>query len=227
VMPLLELTGLRAKQNAYPSQLSGGQKQRVGIARALVNQPKVLLSDEATSALDPETTHSILHLLKDINEQLGVTILLITHEMEVVKEICHDLAIMEHGKIIEQANVIDFFGNPRTELARRFIQKEAKDHLPLAVKARLQSEQSSGTNPLWHISFLGATSQEPLIAHLMQQLAVTLNILQADIELIRDQTMGTMIAEVTGTVDNIRAGLLFLQEKKVHVEVIAYVKRTD
>jgi D-methionine transport system ATP-binding protein len=224
VMPLLELTGLRSKEKAYPHQLSGGQKQRVGIARALANQPKVLLSDEATSALDPETTHSILHLLKDINEQLGVTILLITHEMEVVKEICHNLAIMENGKIIEQADVIEFFGNPQTELARRFIQKDAKDHLPLAVKARLQAEQTSDAHPLWHLSFLGASSQEPLIAHLMQQLAITLNILQADIELIRDVTMGTMITEVVGTPENIHAGLSFLEAKGVHVEVIGYVK---
>ncbi len=224
VMPLLELTGLVSKQHTYPNQLSGGQKQRVGIARALVNQPSVLLSDEATSALDPETTHAILRLLKDINEQLGLTLLLITHEMEVVKEICHDLAIMEQGKIIEQADVVEFFGNPQTELARRFVQKDAKDHLPITVKARLHAEQTAGCNPLWHLSFLGATSQEPLIAHLMQQLAITLNILQADIELIRDQTMGTMITEVAGTAENIQAGLLFLQSKGVHVEVIGYVK---
>jgi D-methionine transport system ATP-binding protein len=226
IMPLLELTGLTSKAKAYPNQLSGGQKQRVGIARALANQPKVLLSDEATSALDPETTHSILRLLKDINEQLSVTILLITHEMDVVKDICHDMAIMEHGKIIEQGDVIEFFGNPQTELARRFIQKDAKDHLPLAVKARLQADQSSECNPLWHLSFLGATSQEPLIAHLMQQLAITLNILQADIELIRDQTMGTMIAEVAGSKENIQAGFNFLQAKGVHVEVIGYVKHS-
>lgn len=226
VMPLLELTGLSSKQHAYPNQLSGGQKQRVGIARALVNQPKVLLSDEATSALDPETTHAILRLLKDINEQLGLTLLLITHEMEVVKEICHDLAIMEQGKIIEQADVVEFFGNPQTELARRFVQKDAKDHLPIAVKGRLHTEPTPGSNPLWHLSFLGASSQEPLIAHLMQELAITLNILQADIELIRDQTMGTLIAEVAGTPENIQTGLRFLQSKGVHVEVIGYVKHT-
>jgi D-methionine transport system ATP-binding protein len=227
VLPLLELTGLTSKEKAYPQQLSGGQKQRVGIARALANQPKVLLSDEATSALDPETTHAILRLLKEINEQLGVTILLITHEMEVVKEICHNLAIMEHGKIIEQADVIEFFGNPQTDLARRFIQKDAKEHLPLAVKARLHTENTPNSHPLWHLSFLGASSQEPLIAHLMQELAITLNILQADIELIRDVTMGTMITEVIGNSSNIQAGLTYLQNKGVHVEVIGYVKEAN
>lgn len=226
IMPLLELTGLTSKAKVYPNQLSGGQKQRVGIARALANQPKVLLSDEATSALDPETTHAILRLLKDINEQLGVTILLITHEMEVIKEVCHNLAIMEHGKIIEQSSVIEFFGNPQTELAQRFIQKDAKDHLPLAVKARLHTEHTPDSHPLWYLSFLGASSQEPLIAHLMQQLAITLNILQADIELIRDVTMGTMITEVVGSPENIQAGMKFLQAKGVHVEVIGYVKQT-
>ncbi len=227
VLPLLELTGLKSKQDAYPAQLSGGQRQRVGIARALANQPKVLLSDEATSALDPENTHAILRLLKDINEQLGVTILIITHEMEVVKEICHHLAIMEHGKIIEHADVVDFFGNPKTELAQRFIQKVAKDHLPIAVKQRLHSEATPNSNPLWHLSFLGKTSQEPLIAHLMQQLSITLNILQADIELIRDQTMGTMITEVVGSTEQIQAGLKYLQNKGVHVEVIGYVRNPE
>ncbi len=227
IMPLLELTGLTSKIDAYPAQLSGGQRQRVGIARALANQPKVLLSDEATSALDPENTHAILRLLKDINEQLGVTILIITHEMEVVKEICHHLAIMEHGKIIEQSDVIGFFGNPKTELAQRFIQKAAKDHLPIAVKHRLHAEATPNSNPLWHLSFLGKTSQEPLIAHLMQQLSITLNILQADIELIRDQTMGTMITEVYGSAEQIQAGFKYLQDKGVHVEVIGYVRHPE
>lgn len=227
ILPLLELTGLVSKQDIYPAQLSGGQRQRVGIARALVNQPKVLLCDEATSALDPENTHAILRLLKDINEKLGVTILIITHEMDVVKEICHHLAIMEHGKIIEQADVVQFFGNPKTELAQRFIQKEAKDHLPVAVKERLHAEATPNSNPLWHLSFLGKTSQEPLIAHLMQQLSITLNILQADIELIRDQTMGTMITEVTGSAEQIQAGFKYLQDKGVHVEVIGYVRHPE
>lgn len=227
IMPLLELTGLISKQDAYPAQLSGGQRQRVGIARALVNQPKVLLSDEATSALDPENTHAILRLLKEINEQLGVTILIITHEMEVVKEIGHHLAIMEQGKIVEHSDVVEFFGNPKTELAKRFIQKAAKDHLPIAVKQRLHSEPTPESNPLWHLSFLGKTSQEPLIAHLMQQLSITLNILQADIELIRDQTMGTMIAEVSGSSEQIDAGFKYLQDKGVHLEVIGYVRHPE
>ncbi|MDQ2994352.1 MAG: methionine ABC transporter ATP-binding protein [Pseudomonadota bacterium] len=223
VAPLLELTGLTDKSQTYPSQLSGGQKQRVAIARALVSQPHVLLSDEATSALDPETTHAILALLKHINSQLGVTILLITHEMHVVKETCHDLAIMEHGKIIEQADVIEFFGNPQTELAKRFIQKDAKTHLPEAIKARLTDTIAAHTNPLWHLSFLGASAQEPLIAHLMQKLGITLNILQANIELIRDQTMGTMVVEVEAHGDKLSEGLAFLRNKGVHVEEIGYV----
>ncbi len=227
IMPLLELTGLTDKSQMYPSQLSGGQKQRVAIARALVNHPKVLLSDEATSALDPETTHAILALLKQINSELGVTILLITHEMHVVKETCHNLAIMEHGKIVEQADVIKFFGNPQTDLAKRFIRKDAKTHLPEAIKARFTETIEPNAHPLWHMSFLGASAQEPLIAHLMQQLGITLNILQANIELIRDQTMGTMVVELHANSPKLPEGLAFLRSKGVHVEEIGYVRQPN
>lgn len=226
VKKLLELTGLSAKQDDYPAQLSGGQKQRVAIARALANQPKILLSDEATSALDPETTHSILQLLKEINQKLGLTILLITHEMQVVKEICHRLAIIEHGQMIEQADTLEFFSNPKSETAKKFIRTSLTHHLPENIRARLVIEQTPESLPLLRISFLGQSSQEPLIAHLIQKYSLNLNILLANIEQIRDETVGIMLLEAEGSPEKIQQGIAYLTQKGVNVEVIGYVSRS-
>ena len=219
-LPLLELTQLTEKQYNYPSQLSGGQKQRVAIARALANNPKILLSDEATSALDPQTTHAILQLLRKINKELGVTILLITHEMEVAKEICDRIAIMEKGKVIEEANTIEFFANPKTDLAKQFIKRHTQEHLPETIRSRLASEGY----PLWRLSFLGEAAEEPLIAHLMQNVSLKVNILQANIEPLRDQIMGTMIVEAEGDDQQIKAGYDFMISKGVFLETIGYVR---
>lgn len=224
VRPLLELTGLESKQKFYPSQLSGGQKQRVAIARALANEPRVLLSDEATSALDPQTTHSILQLLKDINERLKLTILLITHEMDVVKEICHHLAILEAGKIIEQANVLEFFSNPKTEVAKQLIRSSLQHNLPDVIKNRLSAEKVPESDILLRLSFVGSVAQEPLIAHLIQNFHIDINILQANIEVIRNETMGVMLVQV-GDNERLPQAIDFLQSKGVYVEVIGYYVR--
>jgi D-methionine transport system ATP-binding protein len=226
ITPLLELTGLTDKTNHYPNQLSGGQKQRVAIARALANQPKVLLCDEATSSLDPQTTQTILQLLKDINQKLGLTILLITHEMEVIKTICHDLAILQHGKIIEQADVIAFFARPQTPLAKSFVRTALQHHLPDTLQKRILAEPTFDTNPLLQISFLGQAASEPLIAQLIQQFALTLNIWQANIEHIRDAMVGIMLVEAFGDAQQIHAGIDYLTQKGIPVEIIGYVKLT-
>lgn len=223
VHSLLELTQLTDKKNNYVSQLSGGQKQRVAIARALANDPKILLSDEATSALDPQNTHAILQLLRKINRDLGVTILLITHEMDVAKEICDRIAIMEHGKIVEEANVVEFFANPKTDLAKQFIKRHTQEHLPETIRLRLSEEGF----PLWRLSFLGRSAEEPLIAHLIQEVRLKVNILQANIEPLRDQMMGTMIVEAEGDERQITEGKNFLLSKGVHVETIGYVRSAD
>lgn len=220
VLSLLELVQLSDKKNHYISQLSGGQKQRVAIARALANNPKILLSDEATSALDPQNTHAILQLLRKINKELGVTILLITHEMDVAKEICDRIAIMEHGKIIEEANVVEFFANPKTDLAKLFIKRHTQENLPETIRLRLSDEGY----PLWRLSFLGKAAEEPLIAHLIQEVRLKLNILQANIEPLRDQMMGTMIVEAEGDEVQITQGMQFLRSKGIHVETIGYVR---
>lgn len=227
VLPLLELVDLREKQVAYPSQLSGGQKQRVAIARALVNQPKVLLCDEATSALDPHTTHTILQLLKNINEQLKLTILLITHEMAVVKEICHRLAILQHGEIVEQAEVIKFFGQPQTAVAKQFVRSAFKQHLPEKLQKRIVAEKSKNTFPLLQISFVGQASAEPIIAQIIQKFHIPLNILQANLEPIRNEMVGIMIVEMDAEETQVAACIDYLTARGLPVEIIGHVKRND
>jgi D-methionine transport system ATP-binding protein len=225
VQPLLELTGLVDKKYFYPSQLSGGQKQRVAIARALANKPKILLSDEATSALDPHTTHSILQLLKDINDQLGLTILLITHEMNVVKEICHHLAILENGEIIEQADVLEFFSNPKTAIAKQFIRSSLQLNLPDIIQQRLTKEETPNSDILLRLSFVGSVAQEPLIAKLIQDFKIDINILQANIEVIRDVIIGVMLIQVSNVQDKLQQIIKVLQTKGVYVEVIGYYEK--
>lgn len=224
ITPLLQLVGLQDKKEVYPSQLSGGQKQRVAIARALVNQPKVLLCDEATSALDPQTTHAILTLLKDINQQFNITILLITHEMTVVKEICDRLAIIQHGCIIEQTEVIKFFGQPETAIAKDFVRKALKEHLPEKIYSRISKENSIDALPLIQISFIGATASEAIISQVIQKFKIDLNILQANIEYIRDQMIGTMIVELNAADNAVQTVIAYLESKGLLVEIIGYVK---
>lgn len=222
VEPLLELTGLIDKKNAYPVQLSGGQKQRVAIARALASKPKVLLCDEATSALDPHTTQSILQLLKDINNRLGLTILLITHEIEVVKQICDRVALIDGGKIIEQDEIFDFFSKPKTSLAQEFVKSCLKQELPEVLQQQLKNTQTLGDNAVLRIIFHGHAAAEPLIAHLMQDFNIKLNILQANIEFLKKDTLGIMVTEVVNPTDNLANGIAYLQDHGVHVEVIGY-----
>ncbi len=224
VHELLDLIGLGSRKNHYPSELSGGQKQRVAIARALANRPKVLLSDEATSALDPETKHTILQLLKKINLEFGLTILLITHEMAVIKEICHHLAVLENGSIVEQADVLDFFSRPQTAIAKKFARAFALHELPETLQNRLMISPDAAALPLWRISFIGAAAKAPLIAYLARNFSLNLNIFQATIEQVRDETVGVMLVEADGKPDDIRQGRQYLNEQGVYVEEIGYVR---
>ena len=180
-LELLETVGLPDKADAYPAQLSGGQKQRIAIARALASNPKVLLCDEATSALDPTTTGSILRLIQDINRRLGLTVVVITHEMAVVEEICNRVAILEHGHMVETGTVEEVFSNPQTEAGRRLVYPEGVqiDHFPVADVVR--------------IAFNGGSSYEPLIASLAIDCGVKVNILGADTRNVGGQAFGTML----------------------------------
>ncbi len=224
VSPLLELTGLTAKRNQYPAELSGGQKQRVAIARALAANPKVLLCDEATSALDPKTTQSILALLKDINTRLGLTILLITHEMDVVKSICDRVAVISNGEIIEENDVQSFFVQPKSDLARSFVKSALHENLPKELEARMSSVTSGEDHPVIRLSFLGGSTSLPLISEVSRHHNVDISILQSSIEQLKGQSMGFLTAEIKGHSKAISDAILRLkQEPMVSLEVLGYV----
>ncbi|MDR3348800.1 MAG: methionine ABC transporter ATP-binding protein [Acidaminococcales bacterium] len=224
VLPLLELVGLRERARYYPSQLSGGQKQRVGIARALASRPKVLLCDEATSALDPQTTKSILALLKDINKQFDLTIVLITHEMIVIKEICDQLAMIENGRIVEEGGVLEVFANPRTPTAREFIGTALSQHLPdFLSKIGLSPVPVDGGKWLVQLSFIGASARQPVLSGAIRAYNVDVSIICGNIDYIKDTPFGTLVAEVSGKKDDIESALSYLGRQKLRVEVLGYV----
>ena len=218
---LLQLVGLEDKANSYPSQLSGGQKQRVAIARALANDPDVLLCDEATSALDPKTTYSILELLKKVNEQLGITIVIITHEMQVVKEICNKVAVMEDGEVIEQGTVLDIFTNPQRNLTKDFI--DTATHINQGIETVLSHEQLLNLKEgdyLVKISFVGASTGEPLITKLSTQFQVAANILFANVEIIQETPVGTLLVGLSGEKESIESALSYIKGQGVSVDVL-------
>jgi ABC superfamily ATP binding cassette transporter, ABC protein len=207
--------------NSYPRQLSGGQKQRVAIARALANDPDVLLCDEATSALDPKTTYSILELLKKVNVQLGITIVIITHEMQVVKEICNKVAVMEEGEVIEQGSVLEIFTNPERDLTKDFI--DTATHINQGIETVLSHEQLLNLKEgdyLVKISFVGASTGEPLITKLSTQFQVAANILFANVEIIQETPVGTLLVGLSGEKSGIENALSYIKEQGVSVDVL-------
>ncbi|WML58887.1 methionine ABC transporter ATP-binding protein [Neobacillus sp. PS2-9] len=213
VMELLETVGLADKRDVYPAQLSGGQKQRVGIARALANNPTVLLCDEATSALDPTTTKSILNLLKKINRELNITIILITHEMDVVKEICHRMAIMQDGKVIEEGAVYDIFANPQAELTGEFIDSVVSFDIP-------ESILSSSEGPIIKVLFKGKVAGEGVISDMLQTFSVKGNFLHGSIEYIQELPLGIFIMELKGAKEELTAALRYIEDRAAQVEVL-------
>lgn len=223
VNELLELVGLSDKKDAYPANLSGGQKQRVAIARALASDPKVLLCDEATSALDPATTQSILKLLKQINQQLGITILLITHEMDVVKRICDKVAVIEQGVLIEQGTVSEIFANPQTELAKEFIRSTFHIGLPDDYLSKLQSSPSAKSHPLVKFEFTGNSVDMPLFSQATKQFGVEFSILTSQMDYAGGVKFGFTIAEVIGDSDSRNRAIAYLTDHHVNVEILGYV----
>jgi len=225
VLPLLDMVGLADKAKQYPAQLSGGQKQRVAIARALASKPNVLLCDEATSALDPQTTSSILELLRDINQQLGITILLITHEMEVVKSICHRVSLISGGRLVEDAEVGDFFTAPATQLGREFLNDFLQLSPPKELLERLQAQPGEQTHPVVRLTFSGDAVSTPLISRLARECSVDVSILQAKVESIQERTLGLMIAELLGTPAQTEQAMSYLESHQLQVEVLGHVQR--
>ena len=221
VHSLLELVGISEKESAYPNQLSGGQKQRVAIARALANDPKILLCDEATSALDPQTTKQILALLQKLNRELGITIVVITHEMAVVKEICNRVAVMEHGNVVEEGDVFSVFAAPKEKITRDFIKTTSN----LQKIEELISDNSpvvaiNKGELIVRLSYIEKNASEPLISSVTEKFGLTLNIIFADIEIVQNAPIGGTVAIISGDPGRIDEALQYLKDKNVGVEVI-------
>jgi len=223
VESLLELVGLDNKRDVYPANLSGGQKQRVAIARALASDPKVLLCDEATSALDPATTISILELLRKINKELNLTILLITHEMAVVKGICEDVAIIGDGKLVENGKVGDIFAHPKTDLAREFIRSTLDLSIPADYKERLQATRIENSYPLIRLEFTGSSVDAPVISHVAREFNIDISILSSNMDYVGGVKFGLMLAEFIGSEACANKAIQYLKDQKIELEVLGYV----
>lgn len=207
---LLGLVGLESKRGSYPSQLSGGEKQRVGIARALANHPEVLFCDEATSALDPKTTKEILSLLRTVNQKLGVTIVLITHEMEVIKQICNKVAVIEMGSIVEAGPVSKIFADPQHPTTQNFLES-ASHEIPTEF-----FKEPSPNRKLLRLKFKGKAAGEPIMSDIVRKFNVDTNILLGWIDRLQNNIIGTLIIELTGTPEGIADALRYMEEKSVH-----------
>ncbi|MDX3930106.1 MAG: methionine ABC transporter ATP-binding protein [Shinella sp.] len=224
---LLDLVGLSQKADAYPVELSGGQKQRVGIARALALDPKVLLSDEATSALDPETTEQILDLLKDINRRLGLTIILITHEMDVVRAVANHVTVLEHGRVVESGPTFDVFAFPKSPVARSFLSSIVAHDLPPQIASRLRPQASADTDPALRIVFTGDAAHEPVVADLVDRFGIRASILHGRIDYIDDKPLGVLTLLLPGGGDRVPAILAHLSSLGLHGEVIGHAVRSS
>ena len=221
VRKLLKLVDIADKETAYPSQLSGGQKQRVAIARALANDPKVLLCDEATSALDPQTTKAILTLLKDLNQKLNLTIVMITHEMAVVKEICDHGALLEHGQVVEQGEVFSLFADPKQPITQNFIRTTSNlQKIEELIAEGSPVVQLQPGEVIVRLSYIQKNVSEPLISTLSQRFQISLNIIFADIEIVQDAPIGGTVAILSGEREQITKAMEYLIEKNVGVEVL-------
>jgi len=223
VTPLLELVGLAELAERYPAQISGGQKQRVGIARALASRPKVLLSDEATSALDPETTRSILDLLRRVNRELGVTVVLITHQMQVIKQIADRVAVIDAGRIVEMGPVLELFTRPREAITRSLIDEIVPQTLPAAVLARVreldQGLAQGRVGRLVRLSYAGDQAYEPILSHLIRERGLELSILHGQIDEIQGQAFGSLAIYLSGTATDIERATEDLQARGVLAQV--------
>ncbi|WP_059105966.1 methionine ABC transporter ATP-binding protein [Shouchella shacheensis] len=222
VTELLTFVGLTDKAHSYPEQLSGGQKQRIGIARALASNPAVLLCDEATSALDPETTSSILQLLKKINEEYSITILIITHEMGVIREICDRVAVMEAGQVIEEGTVLDIFSKPQHQTTQKFVRSVVQDQIPDSVLKTL--DQKDGTSGIYKIEFIGESSGQPLLSSLVRQFDVDVNVLYGSIIEIQATPFGHLIVEIQGDVPSVQNAFTYIKSLGL---TVTEVKRGD
>ena len=221
VAELIDLVGLTGREKSYPSQLSGGQKQRVGIARALANDPEVLLCDEATSALDPKTTKDILKLLVEINQELGLTIVLITHEMHVVRQICHRVAVMEEGRVVESGEVIEVFKNPQQPITKQFVGEERVDDEIDEVFHHLSTSLRPGVAV--RIQYLGDCTGDAVLSEAIRKLDATVSILQAKVNITQKGILGSMIILIEEESSKAEEVIEYLKQAEIIVEVLEHV----
>lgn len=221
VAELIDLVGLTGREKSYPSQLSGGQKQRVGIARALANDPEVLLCDEATSALDPKTTKDILKLLVEINQELGLTIVLITHEMHVVRQICHRVAVMEEGRVVESGEVIEVFKNPQQPITKQFVGEERVDDEIDEVFHHLSTSLRPGVAV--RIQYLGDRTGDAVLSEAIRKLDATVSILQAKVNITQKGILGSMIILIEEESSKAEEVIEYLKQAEIIVEVLEHV----
>ena len=212
---LLDFIDLKHKKDAFPDELSGGQKQRVGIARALANHPKILLCDEATSALDPQTTKSVLELLKKINKEQGITIVMVTHEMDVIESVCDYVAVMEQGKVIETGSTLEIFSQPQHPTTKTFIQTVLHQQLPVNILNNLENQNH---NSIYSLQFLGTSAQETVVQAAIKQFDISLNILFANMTEINGAVIGQMFVQLLGDADIIQQAIEFFEQNGVKVE---------
>jgi len=224
VAELIDLVGLTGREKSYPSQLSGGQKQRVGIARALANDPEVLLCDEATSALDPKTTKDILKLLVEINQELGLTIVLITHEMHVVRQICHRVAVMEEGRVVESGEVIEVFKNPQQPITKQFVGEERVDDEIDEVFHHLSTSLRPGVAV--RIQYLGDRTGDAVLSEAIRKLDATVSILQAKVNITQKGILGSMIILIEEESSKAEEVIEYLKQAEIIVEVLEHVYRS-
>lgn len=218
---LLKLVELEDKADVYPSQLSGGQKQRVAIARALASGPKILLCDEATSALDPQTTDSILKLLKKLNTELGITIILITHEMQVIKSVCDRVAVMENGSVVEEGDVFSIFAAPKEKITESFINMTSNlSKIDELIKLNADITKLEEGQCIVKFKYLVRSSSEPLVSSISRNYDIDVNIIYGNIELIGEEPIGGLVAIISGETQKIKDALEYLRAKDVGVEVI-------
>ncbi len=220
VFEMLDLVALRDKVNAYPSQLSGGQKQRVAIARALVNNPKILLSDEATSALDPEATESILNLLAELNKKLGLTVIIITHEMAVIKTICSRVAVMEDGRVVEEGNVYDIFSSPEAPITKKFVSSTSSlSKVDKLIKSNSAVVATKGNERLYKLIFKKDVD-EPVISEISRRFNINCSIVLANVEVIGNDALGAMIVKISGEEENIESAVKYISDHNVILEEV-------
>lgn len=233
VAELLDLVGLKEKTDAYPQQLSGGQKQRVAIARALANDPDILLCDEATSALDPKTTSSILDLLRELNEKLGLTIVIITHEMSVVKDLCHKVAVMENGRVLEQGPIVEIFTEPNERLTKEFIDTATHFDQEIGmVLAHPETQKLNREGVLARLSYVGVSTTQPLISTLVRDFDVTVNIIYGHVEILQNIPVGNLLVAFTGDQEKVKTAIDYLRKHEVKVDSVTelleeYVTKED